>query len=119
MRRPFTLFGLLLALLIVTVGPGAARAVPAGSTNLAFNLSGGTGDGDMYVKFGSEPTSSSYDCRPYLGGNAETCTFAAPQTGTYYVQVKLSTPIAGAYSLRLLKTVRPRATRPRAPRGSS
>ncbi|MCY1081976.1 M4 family metallopeptidase [Archangium lansingense] len=62
-------------------------AVPAGSTNLAFNLSGGTGDGDMYVKFGSEPTSSSYDCRPYLGGNAETCTFAAPSAGTYYVKI--------------------------------
>ncbi len=62
-------------------------AVPAGSTNLAFNLSGGTGDGDMYVKFGAEPTSSSYDCRPYTGGNAETCTFAAPQAGTYYVKI--------------------------------
>jgi Zn-dependent metalloprotease len=62
-------------------------AVPAGSSNLAFNLSGGTGDGDMYVKFGSEPTSTTYDCRPYAGGNTETCTFAAPQTGTYYVKI--------------------------------
>jgi vibriolysin len=62
-------------------------AVPAGSTNLAFNLSGGTGDGDMYVKFGAEPTTSSYDCRPYLSGNAETCTFATPSTGTYYVKI--------------------------------
>ncbi|WPB78635.1 M4 family metallopeptidase [Archangium violaceum] len=62
-------------------------AVPAGATNLAFNLSGGTGDGDMYVKFGSEPTSSSYDCRPYASGNTEACTFAAPSAGTYYVKI--------------------------------
>ncbi|HZH15406.1 MAG TPA: M4 family metallopeptidase [Archangium sp.] len=62
-------------------------AVPAGSSNLVFNLSGGTGDGDMYVKFGAEPTTASYDCRPYVGGNAETCTIAAPQTGTYYVKI--------------------------------
>ncbi|QRN98801.1 M4 family metallopeptidase [Archangium violaceum] len=62
-------------------------AVPAGSTNLKFDLSGGTGDGDMYVKFGSAPTSSSYDCRPYAGGNTESCSFASPQTGTYYVKI--------------------------------
>src|SRR3712207_9039441 len=41
----------------------------------------------MYVKFGSEPTPSSYDCRPYLGGNAETCSFATPNAGTYYVKI--------------------------------
>ncbi len=62
-------------------------AVPAGSSNLVFNLSGGTGDGDMYVRFGSEPTSTTYDCRPYAGGNTETCTIAAPQAGTYYVKI--------------------------------
>ena len=39
--------------------------VPAGATNLTFTMSGGTGDADMYVKFGSAPTDSSYDCRPY------------------------------------------------------
>jgi Zn-dependent metalloprotease len=62
-------------------------AVPSGASNLTFALSGGTGDGDMYVKFGAAPTSSVYDCRPYLGGNAETCTFASPSVGTYYVKI--------------------------------
>ncbi|MEO7324793.1 MAG: PKD domain-containing protein, partial [Dokdonella sp.] len=47
--------------------------VPAGGTNLKFVMSGGTGDADMYVKFGSAPTTSSYDCRPYVSGNAESC----------------------------------------------
>jgi hypothetical protein len=30
--------------------------VPAGATNLKFTISGGTGDADMYVKFGAAPT---------------------------------------------------------------
>jgi len=42
----------------------------------------------MYVKFGSAPTDTVYDCRPFLGGNAETCTFATPSAGTYYVALK-------------------------------
>ena len=63
-------------------------AVPAGATNLTFTMSGGTGDADMYVKFGASPTDTTYDCRPYASGNAETCTFAAPSTGTYYVALK-------------------------------
>ena len=61
--------------------------VPAGATNLTFNMSGGSGDADIYVKFGSAPTSSSYDCRPYKGGNTESCSFAAPQAGTYHVML--------------------------------
>ena len=62
--------------------------VPAGKTSAVFTISGGTGDADMYVKFGASPTDTTYDCRPYASGNAETCTFAAPSTGTYYVALK-------------------------------
>src|SRR5688572_19466475 len=69
--------------------------VPAGATNLTFTTSGGTGDSDMYVKFGSEPTDTVYDCRPYLSGNAETCTIAAPQPGTYYVNLKAYSAFSG------------------------
>ncbi|TVZ40616.1 serine protease [Alteromonadaceae bacterium 2753L.S.0a.02] len=61
--------------------------VPQGASNLSFTMSGGSGDADLYVRFGSEPTLSSYDCRPYLNGNNETCSFSAPQAGTYYVKL--------------------------------
>ena len=60
-------------------------AVPAGATNLTFQISGGTGDADLYVRFGAQPTTTTWDCRPFVSGNNETCTFAAPQTGTYFV----------------------------------
>ena len=69
--------------------------VPAGATNLTFATSGGTGDSDMYVKFGSEPSDTVYDCRPYANGNAETCTFAAPSAGTYYVNLKAYAAFSG------------------------
>jgi serine protease len=61
--------------------------VPAGATNISFVMSGGSGDADMYVSFGSEPTDSSYDCRPYVSGNSESCT-GTSSGGTYYVRVK-------------------------------
>jgi serine protease len=62
--------------------------VPAGRSKLTVAISGGTGDADLYVRFGAAPTLSSYSCSPYKDGNAETCTFYAPQAGTWYVKVR-------------------------------
>ena len=62
-------------------------AIPSGASNLTIAISGGTGDADLYVKFGQAATTSVYDCRPYVGGNAESCPFATPSVGTYYVMV--------------------------------
>ena len=70
-------------------------AVPTGASNLNFVISGGTGDADLYVKFGSAPTDTSYDCRPYLSGNSETCSFTTPQVGTYYVRLKAFSSFSG------------------------
>ena len=63
------------------------RTLPTGQTQLKVTLAGGTGDADEYVKFGAAPTLTTYDCRPYVSGNTESCPFASPQTGTYYVMV--------------------------------
>jgi serine protease len=72
-------------------------SVPAGSTNLVFQISGGTGDADMYVRYGSAPgtTAGTYDCRPYLNGNNETCTFATPTAGTWYVTLRAYSSFTG------------------------
>jgi len=61
--------------------------VPAGSTSLTVKQFNGTGDADLYVRAGSQPTLSAYNCRPYLSGNTETCTINAPASGTWYVSV--------------------------------
>jgi serine protease len=62
--------------------------VPAGASNLSFVTSGGSGDADLYVRFGSQPTTSSYDCRPYRSGNNETCDISNVQAGTYHVMLR-------------------------------
>jgi astacin len=69
--------------------------VPSGQDELTFETSGGTGDADLYVKFGSEPTTGDYDCRPYTGGNVETCEFDSPNAGTWYGMVHAYTPFDG------------------------
>ncbi|NMW23974.1 PKD domain-containing protein [Rhodanobacter denitrificans] len=69
--------------------------IPAGASNLVISESGGTGDADLYTKFGSAPTLSSYDCRPYITGNNESCTVASPQAGTYYVMLNGYTAFSG------------------------
>lgn len=61
--------------------------VPTGASNLVMSISGGTGDADLYTKFGSAPTTSSYDCRPYKSGNSESCSVASPAAGKYYIKV--------------------------------
>ncbi|MCF7221799.1 M20/M25/M40 family metallo-hydrolase, partial [Marilutibacter chinensis] len=69
--------------------------VPSGASNLSFTISGGTGDADLYVKHGSQPTTSSYDCRPYKSGNSETCSFASPAAGTWHVSLRAYSSFSG------------------------
>ena len=69
--------------------------VPAGASGLSFQISGGSGDADLYVRFGSPPTTSSYNCRPYLSGNNETCNFSTAQAGTYHVMVRAYSTFSG------------------------
>jgi hypothetical protein len=69
--------------------------VPAGATNLLVEMSGGTGDADLYVRQGSPPTPDDWDCRPFEGGNNEVCDFANPAAGTWFVMIELFDPYAG------------------------
>jgi bacillolysin len=61
--------------------------VPASQTSLAIVMSGGTGDGDLYVKRGAQPTLTSYDYRPYLNGNNETVSVTNPVAGDWYISI--------------------------------
>lgn len=69
--------------------------VPSGATGLRFVIAGGTGDADLYVRLGSAPTDTVYDCRPFASGNAETCNIATAQAGTYYVRLKAHSAFTG------------------------
>ena len=78
--------------------------VPAGMSSLAVNTSGGSGDADLYVKRGSQPTTTNYDCRPYNSGNTESCSFTNPQAATWYISVYGYSAVSG---LTLTATYKP------------
>lgn len=63
----------------LTVGKGAWKhfgpfAVAPGKTLTA--RTSGSGDADLYVRKGAQPTSTAYDCRPYSNGSSESCDVA-------------------------------------------
>ena len=66
---------------------GAWTVVPAGAKNLSFISFGGSGNADVYVKFGSAATATNYDLRSVRPGNNEVVNIANPQAGTYYVSL--------------------------------
>ena len=69
--------------------------VPANTAELDIQMSGGSGDADLYVRSGSNPTTSAYDCRPYIAGNSENCNFANPAAGRWYVRIRTYSAYTG------------------------
>ncbi|MEC4090229.1 PKD domain-containing protein [Pseudoalteromonas rubra] len=68
--------------------------VPAGATNITFDISGGSGDADLYVRKDAQPTTSTYDCRPYRWGNTENCT-RNDGAGRYWVGIRAYNAYSG------------------------
>ena len=77
--------------------------VPAGRTSLTFKLSGGTGDGDLWVRLGRTPTIHLYDAKSDGPTNAEFIKIAKPAAGKYYVSVTAYQAVSG---VTLLATYR-------------
>ena len=61
--------------------------ITSGISSFTVSTSNGTGDADLYVRYGSGPTTSQYVCRSNGGNNNETCTVSSPAIGTYYIGV--------------------------------
>ncbi|WDE12475.1 DNRLRE domain-containing protein [Thalassomonas haliotis] len=61
--------------------------VPAGMSSLQVTIAGGSGDADLYVRKGSQPTSSDYDCRPWVDGNTESCSQDNPEAATWFISI--------------------------------
>ena len=75
----------------ITLATGASHmytfSVPSGATNLSFKTGNGTGDSDLYVKFGAPPTLTTYDFISDGSTTAESISVATARVGTYYVMV--------------------------------
>ncbi|MGE0784144.1 MAG: pre-peptidase C-terminal domain-containing protein [Sandaracinaceae bacterium] len=59
--------------------------LPAGTYHFEMN---GTGDADLYVRIGSEPTQAAYDCRPYKSSSDETCEVQLASDAPIHVMVR-------------------------------
>ncbi|MEH8020557.1 S8 family serine peptidase [Rheinheimera metallidurans] len=69
--------------------------IPSGVSSISFKTSGGSGDADLYVRYGSAPTTTAYTCRPYLQGSNEICTISNPQAGTWHVGIRAYAAYSG------------------------
>lgn len=61
--------------------------VPGGATNLVVEVAGGTGDADLHVRRGAEPTAAVHDCRPFTPASDERCAFPQPAPGRWHVML--------------------------------
>jgi hypothetical protein len=59
--------------------------LPAGRYRFAIS---GSGDADLYVRAGSAPTTSAYDCRPYEGDSTESCDVDLTAGAVIHVMVR-------------------------------
>ncbi len=74
----------------VTLARGAERrfetpSLPAGRYTFAIT---GSGDADLYVRIGSAPSATTYDCRPYRSDANETCQIVLATSAPVHVMVQ-------------------------------
>ncbi|MBP8810988.1 MAG: pre-peptidase C-terminal domain-containing protein [Kofleriaceae bacterium] len=78
----------------------APVAVSAGTT-LSVQMTG-TGDGDLYVRFGSQPTQSAKDCSSTGNESTEACTVTVPAGATQaFVSVYGYSETAATFNLKI------------------
>ncbi len=69
--------------------------VGTGAPPLTLSTSLGTGDVDLYVRFGAPPTTGQFDASSATVGNTESVTIAAPHQGTWYIGLYSRSPYKG------------------------
>jgi len=69
--------------------------MPVGSTQATISTSSGSGDADLYIKNGTQPTDTSFDCRPYKSGNNESCTITATEGDVLKIGIKAYNSFSG------------------------
>src|SRR4030095_258201 len=92
--------------------------VPGGSSSALFEVLNMSADLDLYVRYNAQPTLSSWDCRPYIGGAYEQCTFSAPAAGRWWIGVNNYSVGTISYTVKAtLATTTADTTPPNVPNG--
>jgi secreted trypsin-like serine protease len=74
-----------------------AVQVPAGTLSLNVVTNFANGNPDVYVRFGSAPTTATFACRSTLGElGGDHCTIHNPAPGTWFVSLRGATAYSGA-----------------------
>jgi serine protease len=63
----------------------------------------GSGDPDLYVRFGARPTTTRYHCRPFLTGASESCELTVP-AGESSAHIMVRGYTSGSYNLDIRYT---------------
>lgn len=69
--------------------------VPEGTTRAIFRTRHGSGNADLFVKFGSEPTTEDFDFSSTRRRSKEGIVIDDPQVGTYYIGIKATSAFEG------------------------
>ena len=73
----------------ITVDTDTQILTKLGKTNFNGAELTGTGDGDLYVRMGGGPVSTTqWTCRPYKGGSVESCELTATAAAPFSVMVR-------------------------------
>lgn len=78
--------------------------------NLIAQIKNLSADVDLYVNKDSQPTSSSYDCRPYTGGTRDEMCKIKVNSSNEKIYISVHGYRAGSYKLSLKKAPKKRAT---------
>ncbi|MBU8895352.1 PPC domain-containing protein [Corallococcus sp. M34] len=68
--------------------------VPAGQSKLTVTLANAT-NVDLYVKYGAQPTLTSYTCRSKTTTDTEQCVITAPTAGMWFITVRGTAAFTG------------------------
>jgi hypothetical protein len=71
--------------------------VPAGLTNAALEVitGAGTGDSDLVINFGANPTVANFDCDSFAPSTSEFCIVPNPQAGEWRIAIDAFTDYSG------------------------
>lgn len=69
--------------------------VPEGRQNLTVSINGGSGNADLYTRYGVAPTDELFNCRPASSSNSETCLRLFPDAGPWHIRVKATSDYSG------------------------
>ncbi|MFN7182720.1 MAG: PilC/PilY family type IV pilus protein [Thermomonas haemolytica] len=70
--------------------------LPSNAASFTASTSGGSGDVDLYIRKGANPTTSTYSCKSASKNkNAESCTINAPGTSSYTIGLYAASAFSG------------------------